>query len=183
MRAGETEEEVRRLVEEDDPRAMEVLYDVFGESLHGFLVARLRDLHEAEDVLQQLFLDLARRPGRLLAARRLGPWLFAKARNLAIDRIRARGRTERREADWPSWLEPAVPARDAPSYDLALLAGMLDRLPAEQREVISLKVLQGRTFAEVGELLGVSINTAASRYRYAVEKLRGWLVAEEEHEA
>ncbi len=63
------EEEVRRLVREDDPRALEVLYDAVGAGLYAFLAARLRDPHEAEDVLQQVFLDLARRPGRLLGAR------------------------------------------------------------------------------------------------------------------
>lgn len=182
MGSGEIEEEVRRLIREDDPRALELLYDAFGGSLLGFLAARLRDSHEAEDVLQQLFLDLARRPGRVLGARRIEPWLFAKARNLAIDRMRARGRSEKREAVWPDWLEPAAPAGDPPSHDLTRLAGLVDRLPVEQRDLIALKVFQGKTFAETGELLGVSINTAASRYRYALEKLRGWLIGEDGHE-
>ncbi|MCC6354212.1 MAG: sigma-70 family RNA polymerase sigma factor [Verrucomicrobiae bacterium] len=182
MTAEGIEEEVRRLVRQDDPRALELLYDAFGAPLHGFLVARLRDPREAEDVLQEVFLDLARRPARLLGARRIGPWLFAKARNLAIDRMRARGRSEKREAAWPDWLEPAAPACDTPSPDLARLAGLVDRLPVEQRDVIAMKVFQGKTFAEAGESLGASINTVASRYRYALEKLRGWLIAEEGHE-
>lgn len=174
MIGEDIEEEVRRLVREDDPRALEVLYDAFGASLHGFLSARLRDADEAEDVLQELFVDLARRPGRLLGARRIEPWLFAKARNLSIDRLRARERTRGREAEWPAWLEPAAPM-EASHPDLFRLAGLLDRLPSEQRDVIALKIMQGKTFAEVGQLLGVSINTAASRYRYALARLREWL--------
>lgn len=173
------EEEVRRLVREDDPRALEVLYDALGESLHGFLSARLRDAGEAEDVLQELFMDLARRPSRLLGARKIEPWLFVKARNLSIDRLRARGRAREREAEWPAWLEPVAQPCDSPSHDLAEL---LDRLPIDQKDVIVMKVLQGRTFAEVGELLGISINTAASRYRYALEKLREWLEGTEGHD-
>jgi RNA polymerase sigma-70 factor (ECF subfamily) len=172
MMAEGIEEEVRRLVREDDPRALEVLYDAVGAGLYAFLAARLRDPHEAEDVLQQVFLDLARRPGRLLGARRMGPWLFAKARNLAIDRLRARRRLEKREAEWPAWLEPAGPGGGLAGEGTARLAALVDGLPAEQREVIALKVFQEKTFAEVGEVLGISINTAASRYRYALEKLR-----------
>lgn len=182
MTAGEIEDEVRRLIREDDPRALEVLYDAFGSVLFGFLVARLRDPGEAEDLLQHLFLDLARRPGRLLGARRIGPWLFAKARNLSIDRMRARRRSERREVEWRAWLEPVAPPCDSPDYDLAQIARMVERLPADQRDVIALKAFGGKTFSEIGELLGVSINTAASRYRYALEKLRDWLTGEGAHE-
>ena len=46
------------------------------------------------------------------------------------------------------------------------------RLPQEQREVVALKIDGGLTFAEIGEALSISANTAASRYRYALEKLR-----------
>lgn len=51
----------------------------------------------------------------------------------------------------------------------------LTDLPPEQREVVVLKVWQGRTFDEIGRLLGISPNTASSRYRYALEKLRAAL--------
>jgi RNA polymerase sigma-70 factor (ECF subfamily) len=48
-------------------------------------------------------------------------------------------------------------------------------LPPEQREVVHLKVFEGLTFQEIADLAGESINTVASRYRYALEKLRGQL--------
>ena len=48
-------------------------------------------------------------------------------------------------------------------------------LPAEQREVVHLKVFEGMTFQEIADLCGESINTVASRYRYAIEKLRDQL--------
>lgn len=182
MTTGEIDEEVRRLVRAEDPRALQVLYDVFGLTLRGFLAARLRDAGEAEEVVQQLFLDLARRPGKLLGARRLGPWLFAKARNLAIDRMRARGREARRTAECLPWLEPMDAGGGVPDPDAAALAALVDRLPVEQREVIALKVFEGRTFAEVGALLGISANTVASRYRYALEKLRTWVAGGEGRE-
>jgi RNA polymerase sigma-70 factor (ECF subfamily) len=65
---------------------------------------------------------------------------------------------------------PGVDSDRAVRLEQALRA-----LPAEQREVISLKVDGGLTFAEIAALLGVSANTAASRYRYALEKMRAAL--------
>ena len=55
---------------------------------------------------------------------------------------------------------------------LALLLRNADELPAEQKEVIFLKVFDGLTFKEIGSVCGISANTAASRYRYGLEKLR-----------
>ncbi|MBV9468194.1 MAG: hypothetical protein JOZ57_02980, partial [Abitibacteriaceae bacterium] len=51
---------------------------------------------------------------------------------------------------------------------------LLQQLPIEQREVIALKVAENLTFAEIAALLKISPNTAASRYRYGIERLRSW---------
>jgi RNA polymerase sigma-70 factor (ECF subfamily) len=175
MSAENIHDLVCRLARAEDPRALEVLFDAFAAPLTAFLEARLEDRAEAEDVVQQMFLDLARRPRQLLAVRRLEPWLFVKARHLAVDRLRARARAARRAADAPAWIEPVAPPVAPERADEARLAAAVARLPPEQREVIVLKVLQDRTFAETAEMLGVPANTAASRYRYALEKLREWM--------
>ena len=67
-------------------------------------------------------------------------------------------------------LEPA--AADASTEEQMLAESALRTLPPEQREVVYLKVYEGLTFQEIGERCGVSLNTAASRYRYAIEALR-----------
>jgi RNA polymerase sigma-70 factor (ECF subfamily) len=59
-----------------------------------------------------------------------------------------------------------------------ILDGALAALPAEQREVMYLKVFEGMTFQEIGERCGTSVNTAASRYRYAAAALRRALAPE-----
>ncbi|MCA1596341.1 MAG: hypothetical protein LC772_07955, partial [Chloroflexi bacterium] len=60
-----------------------------------------------------------------------------------------------------------------------MLRDRFARLPVEQREVLALKVFQGLTFKEIARATGISINTAASRYRYGIEKLREALEARE----
>ena len=54
----------------------------------------------------------------------------------------------------------------------------MERLPDEQKEVLTLKIWGGQTFDEIAKILGVSLNTAASRYRYAMEKLKKWVPEE-----
>ncbi len=186
MTADAIQKRVRDLVRSDDPAALEVLHDAFAPALFAFLLSRLRNRADAEDVLQHLFLDLARRPRQLLDARDLEPWLFTKARNLSIDRLRARTREAGRAAalevgPLPDWMDMA-PRAGAATADDAALAAAVDRLPEDQREVVVLKAFGGLTFAEVAMRLGVSINTAASRWRYALEKLRAHLAGEARHE-
>ena len=74
-------------------------------------------------------------------------------------------------------LERVQAADDRPDEKLALEQA-LGQLPAEQREVVHLKVWEGLTFQEIADLTGESLNTAASRYRYAMEKLRAVLAEE-----
>ena len=75
-------------------------------------------------------------------------------------------------------LEIRDPRRGSDGERMAVEEALL-QLPHEQREVIHLKVYAGMTFSEIGRLTEVSQNTAASRYRYAVEKLRELLSDEE----
>ncbi|MBM4157020.1 MAG: sigma-70 family RNA polymerase sigma factor [Lentisphaerae bacterium] len=186
MTADAIQRRVRDLVRGDDPAALELLYEGFAPSLLAFLLSRLRSRADAEDALQHLFLDLARRPRQLLGVRDLEPWLFTKARNLSTDRLRVRAREAARVEAMeggalPDWMDLAP--RSAPATaDDAALATAVDGLPDDQREVVVLKAFQGLTFAEVAARLGVSLNTAASRWRYALEKLRARLAGEARHE-
>ena len=119
---------------------------------------------DAEDAVQQTFLDLYRARHALARAERPQAYAFRALRNAAL-RIRER----RREAELADEL-PAPASADG--TDTAALERALARLPADQREVITLKVDAELTFAEIGRTLEISPNTAASRYRYALERLR-----------
>jgi DNA-directed RNA polymerase specialized sigma24 family protein len=104
--------------------------------------------------------------------------LYRSTRNLAYSRLRRRllfGQLLRESPVHSSWLRPLNGAAPRP---LLLVENALAALPARQREVVVLKVYEGRTFGEIARLLNISPNTAASRYRYALEKLRPLL---EEH--
>ncbi len=120
---------------------------------------------EAEDVLQETFLSLLR-----LASAPAEPLFYClrSFRNRALNHRRGFWRRLRREAECAGWFEQSEPVH--PQED-ALMKG-LQLLPAEQREAIVLKVWHRHTFEEISEILGLSPNTVAGRYRYGLQKLR-----------
>jgi RNA polymerase sigma-70 factor (ECF subfamily) len=129
---------------------------------------------DAEDVVQNAFVRWWRRfPD---GDRAHVPLLFAAVRTIALDLRRCNVRRSRRES--VSYLaeearEPGYFDQTAEQKDLAgLVERALEGLPEEQREVVTLHVWGGLTFAQIAEAIGVSINTIAARYRYALKALQ-----------
>jgi RNA polymerase sigma-70 factor (ECF subfamily) len=120
---------------------------------------------EAEDVVHEVFTALLR-----LSEPPEKPqhYLVRAFRNRAFNFRRSMFRRVLREFESRRWFEPAVGETEAERRAMRALAG----LPAEQREAIVLKIWHGYTFEELGEMLGLSPNTVAGRYRYGLEKLR-----------
>ncbi len=99
--------------------------------------------------------------------------LYATVRSIALDFIRRDSRRARREATAFSDADQSVqPEFEIEDDSQRALVAALDRLPAEQREVLVMKIWNDLTFAEIASALGISQNTAASRYRYALAALK-----------
>ena len=150
------------------------VYDHHAQALFAFLLNFTRNETETKDLLQELFVKLAKQPGLLEAARDERAYLIRLAHNLAIDLMRrraARGKTyEQLAAEGASIFAPAVEP-DEQAFRQALVAA-LGELPPEQRAVVHLKLWEGLTFEQIAETLDLPPNTAASRYRYGLDKLR-----------
>jgi len=117
---------------------------------------------EAEDVLHQVFLQLLRDGTEISSP----GYLFRAVRNRVLNHLRGRSREVALDVE-TQWLESP-----SGSLETALaLQSALATLPEEQREVIVLRVWGQLTFEEVAAVVGVSPNTAASRYRYGLAKL------------
>lgn len=151
--------------------AFAALYDRWGTRLFQVAVGLLRCREDAEDAVQEAFLGLVRSRNRLNDVRDLEAYLFASLR-------RAASRGAVRRSRWPVSSESAVQGAAAPA-EWNRLSGLeasyldaLQKLPREQREVATLKIDGGLTFEQIGIVMETSSNTAASRYRYALEKLR-----------
>jgi RNA polymerase sigma-70 factor (ECF subfamily) len=153
---------------------LEELYGSHGERIYRYLLFKLGSAEDAEDVLQESFCRFARYDMRWKLVRDPRAFVFRVARNEAnrfLKRKVGRREGERMIAEGAAHGFAAVfAAPDDPS--LALLLRRAGELPADQREAVYLKVFNGLTFKEIGSVCGVSANTAASRYRYGIEKLR-----------
>ncbi|HEX3844098.1 MAG TPA: sigma-70 family RNA polymerase sigma factor [Steroidobacteraceae bacterium] len=157
--------------------------------LLAFILRRVRDAAEAEDVLQEALYELVAAYRLMQPVEQVGAWLMRVARNRIIDGFRKRRpqlvgdiAPEGEEAD--ATLERLLPAvADGPDVELVreLLLQELERaledLPAQQREVFIAQELEGASFKELSARWGVGINTLLSRKRYAVLRLRERLQA------
>jgi RNA polymerase sigma-70 factor (ECF subfamily) len=158
--------------------AISYLYDRYGARLYGYALALLSDVSDAEDVVQDVFakvyvqLKKGHRPDDAMK------YLFRSARNEAYSKLRRRwlfARTVRRGIDVSMLSAPD----DSPAGERESLTVALQRLPVKQREVVVLKIYESMTFEEIGAMLRISTSTAASRYRYGIERLRMTLKRED----
>ncbi len=157
-----------------DTGALEDVWRDWARPLHNYAFALSGSQEEADDVVGEVMVALARQGRRLARVREPVAYLFAAVRN----RVRTRWRR--------GWRRAGAPPADGGATDSQQLQdGVAVReavlaLPLEQREVVVLHVWGGLTFDEAGRVVGVSANTAASRYRYALEKLRKVMADEPE---
>ena len=123
---------------------------------------------DAQDVLQDALVEVWRRGGGRTPDHAL---VFATIRRRAIDLARRNDRREFREQAAPEWFQSSVGGIEQDEE----LERAVKSLPSNLREVVVLKTWSELTFQEVADTLGIPLNTAASRYRYALDHLRSAL--------
>lgn len=152
------------------PQTLESLYDAHGARMYRHALMVLANPAAAEDVVQQVFLKLAAMGPRPGLAEIENPEAYLR-RAVRSECYRLLSRDRRRREDNRPLLEPVAP--EVPNDDLREeLESALRTLPPDQREAVHLKVYEGMSFEQIAAVMAVSINTAASRYRYAMQKLR-----------
>lgn len=159
------------------PLELERLYDKHAQALFGLLLHLTHNEADTRDLLQEVFVKLARQPHLLHGVRDERAFLFRLAHNAAIDLLRrqaARIRQREQMAAQPIALFAPTSDPDESAFQSALTEALAE-LPAEQRAVVYLKLWEGLTFDQISEALDLSPNTAASRYRYGLDKLRACL--------
>lgn len=166
------DEQLSEVVEQHEPR------------LRSFIRARVPDVLDAEDILQDVFYELARANRLLLPIEHLSGWLFQVARNRITDLFRKQApeRVSELDADEDGeglLLADILPAAEdgpeaayARKTALAELEQALSELPTEQRAVFLAHEVEGRSFNEMAAETGIGLNTLLSRKRYAVMHLR-----------
>jgi RNA polymerase sigma-70 factor (ECF subfamily) len=153
--------------------ALEQIYCKYEAMLVTVAASILADPSGAEDVVHDVFVTLAQSPDKVGLNGSLRHFLAACVANRAKDRLRAR-----RHCTPVDDVEFLVPEGQQPEAiaaeqdELRRVWSGLAQLPEEQREAVVLHLTAGLRFRQIAETLGISINTAQSRYRYGMERLR-----------
>lgn len=141
------------------------LYQRHSAALVAYACSFLPDLGAAEDAVHSVFVKLLR--GSVARPESDVGYLYRAVKNVALNTKRDFAREVSMEADQHWFVHRAGDAESA-----LALQRVLGELPEEQREVVMMRIWSGMTLEEIGTATGVPLNTAASRYRYAIEKLR-----------
>lgn len=161
-----------------DERAFADLYDQYSHILFGLLMRILRSRAEAEDVLQEVFLQVWRQAGSFDEERgRAFTWLVTLARSRALDRLRASDARERAAERSAKELPPALMIGES-ADEVALrsereqiVRSALATLPEEQRQNLLLAYLSGMSQTEIAEQTGQPLGTVKTRMRAGLKKL------------
>jgi RNA polymerase sigma-70 factor (ECF subfamily) len=160
------------LVQRGDEHAMASLFDRYSKVVYSVALRVLRDPASAEDVLQEIFMQIWRSPDSFIATRgSLGGWLAVVSRNRSIDALRRKRPTEQVDG-----------IALASSYNLAeesernimieKARSVIHLLPQEQRKTLEMAFFDGLTHSEIAEMTGDPLGTVKTRIRTALLSLR-----------
>lgn len=160
------------LVQKGDEYAMASLFDRYSKVVYSVALRVLRDPASAEDVLQEIFMQVWRNPDSFIATRgTLGGWLAVVARNRSIDALRRKRPSE--QVDDMALASPYNLANEAERNSLMDKARtVIHLLPTEQRKTLEMAFFDGLTHSEIAEMTGDPLGTVKTRIRSALTTLR-----------
>jgi RNA polymerase sigma-70 factor (ECF subfamily) len=160
------------LVQKGDERAMASLFDRYSKVVYSVALRVLRDPSSAEDILQEVFMQIWRNTDSFVATRgSLGGWLAVVARNRAIDTLRRKKPTD--QVDDMALASNYNLANEAERNNLMEKArSAIHKLPTEQRKTLEMAFFDGLTHSEIAEMTGDPLGTVKTRIRSALTTLR-----------
>ncbi|HEU4635018.1 MAG TPA: sigma-70 family RNA polymerase sigma factor, partial [Edaphobacter sp.] len=167
-----TDDLLLRRVSDRDASAMTELFDRYGGMVYSVALRVLRDPARAEDLLQDIFLQLWKKPESFVSSRgSLGAWLLVVTRNRAIDVLRRRRSTESVD-DYPLASEGNLASEVERGVMMDRVRGALTGLPPEQRNVLELAYFEGLSQTEIADRTGNPLGTVKTRMRSGLASLR-----------
>lgn len=153
-----------------DREALAALYEQTHAAVYGFALSILKNAQDAEDVLQDTYIQVWKAAENYVPAGKPLAWIFTITRNLARMCLRKQNRVVPvAEEDWPSLFAeaPAVVPEEQ-----VLLAALFETLSEEESQIVVLHAVSGMKHREIAELLNLGLPTVLSKYNRALKKLR-----------
>ena len=167
----------RLVISHADAARLEEIWKNHSTSILGMLRTFCSSPEDAQDALQELFLRIGKNPAVVESAKSQRAFLIVAARRIAIDIARKRS-SEQARLESPESVEALHPAQESKKNDPELeaaISAVVQKLPPEQRAVFIAKIIQGKTLAVIAAEQNITLNTAASRLRYSLDKIRSQL--------
>jgi RNA polymerase sigma-70 factor, ECF subfamily len=170
--SGQDDAALLALVQRGDEYAMSSLFDRYSKVVYSVALRVLRDPASAEDVLQEVFMQIWRNPEGFVATRgSLGGWLAVVSRNRSIDALRRKRPTE--SVDDMALASNYNLANEAERNNMMEKARVvIHQLPVEQRKTLEMAFFDGLTHSEIAEMTGDPLGTVKTRIRSALGSLR-----------
>ncbi len=186
MHKARSDEELMLGYRDGDTSAFEALYGRHKGALYRYFLRQCRSPAVAEELYQDVWLNIVRTRERYEVKAKFATYLFHLAHNRLIDYYRREGRSlpmsyanDETMEDIPDGRLPSVEHQVDLRRQAARLKTLIGELPEAQREAFLLREETGLSVEEIAEVTGVNAETAKSRLRYAVAKLRHGLATEE----
>jgi len=155
----------------------EDIWTEFRERLLAFVRRRVGSAHDAEDVLQEVFLRIHANLSRLRSSESVHGWVYRIARNAIADHYRAQARDTRAVAESAERVAPETEEADASSDLARCLRPLVERLPQPYEEALQLTELGNLTQRQAAEQLGLSVSGMKARVQRGRSQLKGLLLA------
>lgn len=159
-----------------DREAFHDLYDLASRSVYGFALSITQNIHDAEDVLQETFLKVYARAGEYTAQGKPMAWILTIARNLALTRLRSRGKDLALDDSRDTIPDFSMVENTEQRLVLETLFGVLS---TEEKEILVMHVANGLKHREVAAVLELPLNTVLSKYHRAMKKMKAAVEKEE----
>lgn len=158
------------LLAKGDTSAFERIFERYYGRLHNYLLSLCGEAILAEDLAQDSFVNFWQHRAEYRHRGNFAVYLFTIGRNAWLNHLKSSKRAQEK-LRVARIVAQRLHVTDEATQDEDVVNGALARLPAEQREVVVLKVFHAMTFPEISEVLGVHGDAVVSRYRYGIKKL------------
>jgi RNA polymerase sigma factor (sigma-70 family) len=163
------------IIEFNKIRQLERIIDEHQHQLFSFAFFRVGSYEVAQDIVQEVFIKFYENSRHLSAANNVKAYLLKTVSNACIDHIRKNGKIQFVAIEHLA-NELTDEDEERCISEFLRIDDILSDLPVEQAEILRLKFVDSLNFVEISELLEVNVNTIKSRYKYAIEKLRNFIL-------
>lgn len=167
---NEQDFKIIELIKKNDSFALDLIYDQYAKLIFSAVYVRCKNKTLAEDLFQKTFVKIAEKRSKLASCKNLKSYLVRMATNEVYDYFR-----KSKKSISPEEFALFENQKAHTGYSekwLEKLRKELGNLPDDQNKVVMLKIFEKYTFKDIADLLGISANTAASKYRYALLNLK-----------